>query len=156
MSMPRKRNGQVARAVRLALMASSLPLMVSQTVLAQEGEDEEMVQIEEITVTGSRIASANLVSASPVTTITSSEMQMTGITRVEDMLNRLPQIAPAQTSGLANGSTGTATVDLGALAQTARSCWSTGVDCRPVRRTRPRCRRISTRFRPHWSSASKY
>jgi outer membrane receptor protein involved in Fe transport len=96
-------------------MASSLPLMVSQTVLAQEGEDEEMVQIEEITVTGSRIASANLVSASPVTTITSSEMQMTGITRVEDMLNRLPQIAPAQTSGLANGSTGTATVDLRGL-----------------------------------------
>ncbi len=92
MSMPKIRNGQVSRAVKLALMAGSLPLIATQFALAQEGEDEA-VDLEEITVTGSRIASRNLISSSPVTTVTKQEMEFQGITRVEDMLNRLPAIA---------------------------------------------------------------
>ena len=113
MSMPRNRNGHVSNAVKLALMAGSLPLVASQTVLAQEGE--EAVELEEITVTGSRIPARNLISASPVTTVSQEEIAFQGVTRIEDMLNRLPQVAASQGSNQANGATNTATVDLRGL-----------------------------------------
>ena len=48
MSTPKARNGHLTNAVKLALMAGSLPLVASQTVLAQE--DETGVELEEITV----------------------------------------------------------------------------------------------------------
>ena len=113
MSTPRNRNGHVSKAVKLALMAGSLPLIASQSVVAQEGE--EAVELEEITVTGSRIPARNLISSSPVTTVSSEEITFQGITRVEDMLNRLPQVYAGQTSTQANGATNTATVDLRGL-----------------------------------------
>jgi outer membrane receptor protein involved in Fe transport len=94
-------------------MAGSLPLVASQTVQAQEGEDS--VEIEEITVTGSRIPSRNLISASPVTTVSNEEIAFQGVTRVEDMLNRLPQVYASQGGNQANGATSTATVDLRGL-----------------------------------------
>jgi outer membrane receptor protein involved in Fe transport len=111
--MPKNRNGHVSNAVKLALMAGALPLVASQSALAQEGEDA--VELEEITVTGSRIPSQNLISASPVTTVSSEEIAFQGVTRIEDMLNRLPQVYAGQTSTQANGSTNTATVDLRGL-----------------------------------------
>lgn len=113
MSMPSSRNGHVARAVKLALMAGSLPLIASQSALAQQ--EPEAGEIEEITVTGSRIPIRNLVSSSPVTTLGSEEIDFTGTTRVEDLLNRLPQVAVGQTVTQANGATTTATVDLRGL-----------------------------------------
>jgi outer membrane receptor protein involved in Fe transport len=39
-------------------------------------------------------------------------MTFQGVTRIEDMLNRLPQVAASQNANVANGSSGTATVDL--------------------------------------------
>jgi outer membrane receptor protein involved in Fe transport len=114
--MPSKRNGHVSKAVKLALMAGSLPLVASQSALAQEGEDEA-VELEEITVTGSRIPARNLISSSPVTTVGSEEITFQGVTRVEDMLNRLPQVYAGQSSTQANAATTTATVDLRGLGQ---------------------------------------
>ena len=63
-------------------------------------------------VTGSRIQKANLVSSSPVTQIGAEDIQIGGITRVEDLLNDLPQVAASNSSGDANGATGTATLNL--------------------------------------------
>jgi outer membrane receptor protein involved in Fe transport len=94
-------------------MAGSLPLVASQSVLAQEGEDA--VELEEITVTGSRIPARNLISSSPVTTVSQEEIAFQGVTRIEDMLNRLPQVYAAQGANQANGATNTATVDLRGL-----------------------------------------
>jgi iron complex outermembrane recepter protein len=68
--------------------------------------------LQEVVVTGTRIQSANLISASPVTTITNVDIQASGLTRVEDLLNNLPQVFAAQGANMSNGSTGTATVDL--------------------------------------------
>lgn len=68
--------------------------------------------IEEVVVTGSRIQKANLVSSSPVTQIDSEEFKFTGTTRVEDLIADLPGVYPGQSAGLANGATGTATIDL--------------------------------------------
>ena len=65
-----------------------------------------------IVVTGSRIASANLTSISPLTVVSNQELKMQGTTRVEDLINSLPQAFASQGGGISNGSTGTATVNL--------------------------------------------
>ncbi|HLY88288.1 MAG TPA: TonB-dependent receptor, partial [Acetobacteraceae bacterium] len=72
----------------------------------------------EIVVTGSRIPTPNLTSVSPVTVVSSQDIKLQGVTRVEDLLNSLPQVAAGQSSGLSNGATGTATVDLRGLGPT--------------------------------------
>ena len=68
-----------------------------------------------IVVTGSRIRSPNLESASPITVVNSEEFKQTGTTRVEDLVNSLPQVFAGQGSNIANGGTGTATLDLRGL-----------------------------------------
>ncbi|WP_419826553.1 TonB-dependent receptor domain-containing protein [Sphingomonas sp.] len=65
-----------------------------------------------IIVTGSRIPQPNLTSAAPVSVVTAQEVRLQGTTRVEDLLNTLPQVSADQNGGLANGATGTATVNL--------------------------------------------
>src|SRR6202007_3326895 len=66
----------------------------------------------DIIVTGTRIPQPNLTSPAPVTVVTSQDVKLTGTTRVEDLLNQLPSVAASQASGVSNGGTGTAEVDL--------------------------------------------
>jgi len=68
--------------------------------------------IQEIVVTGSRIPQPNLTSISPVTSIGAEAVKVEGITRVEDLINNLPQAFADLGGNLSNGSTGTATVNL--------------------------------------------
>ena len=68
-----------------------------------------------IVVTGSRIKQPNLESASPVTVVTNQEFKDTGTTRVEDLINSLPQVFAGQGSNISNGSSGTATLNLRGL-----------------------------------------
>ena len=70
------------------------------------------VELKKISVTGSRIKSPNLTSSSPITTVGAAEVKAQGTTRVEDLLNSLPQVFADQGGNLSNGATGTATVDL--------------------------------------------
>ena len=70
---------------------------------------------QEIVVTGSRIPQPNLETASPVTTVSSQEVKLSGTTRTEDLINSLPQVFAAQGSNVSNGASGTATVDLRGL-----------------------------------------
>jgi outer membrane receptor protein involved in Fe transport len=72
-------------------------------------------ELEEITVTGSRIPNANLISASPITEIGSEMFDLAGATRVEDLLNTYPQLAPSFDSFTVNPTTGFATADLRGL-----------------------------------------
>jgi iron complex outermembrane receptor protein len=72
--------------------------------------------LEEVVVTGSRLAiSPNDVSISPVTSVTSLDIQQTGYVRAEDILNNLPQVIAEQSSGTSISSNGTATVSLRGL-----------------------------------------
>ncbi|MGC1302069.1 MAG: TonB-dependent receptor [Caulobacteraceae bacterium] len=68
--------------------------------------------VKEVIVTGSRIAQKGLTSSSPLAVISDQEIKLEGTTNVEDLINNLPQAIAGQTSGLSNGSTGTATVNL--------------------------------------------
>jgi iron complex outermembrane receptor protein len=71
--------------------------------------------VSEIVVTGSRIPTPNLTSVSPVTAVTSQELKLEGTTNVEQLLNNLPQVFADLTSGVSNGASGTATVNLRGL-----------------------------------------
>jgi outer membrane receptor protein involved in Fe transport len=71
--------------------------------------------LEEIVVTGTRIRDANLISSSPVATVSSDEFKFSGTTRVEDLLNTFPQLAPSFDSFTVNPTTGFATADLRGL-----------------------------------------
>ncbi|TQV84096.1 TonB-dependent receptor [Exilibacterium tricleocarpae] len=101
-------------AVSMAVLSAGT-LSFSNVALAQGSEVDELM--EEVTVTGSRIQKTNLISSSPVVQVDADDFLYRGITRVEDLINDLPQASATQTSGIANGSTGTAVLDLRGLGQ---------------------------------------
>jgi outer membrane receptor protein involved in Fe transport len=72
---------------------------------------------DDIVVTGSRIRQPNLTAVSPVTVLNSQEVTLTGTTRAEDLINSLPQAFASQGSTIANGSSGTATLNLRGLGE---------------------------------------
>lgn len=94
--------------VATALLASATPAMAQETAQASEA-------VETIVVTGSRIARPDLDSVSPVTVLGAEEIKFQGVTRTEDLINNLPQAFAGQGSNLANGATGTATINLRGL-----------------------------------------
>src|SRR5438477_1609528 len=67
---------------------------------------------QEIIITGSRIPQPQLTSAAPLTVVSNQDIKLTGSTRIEDTLNQLPQVGASQASGVSNGASGTAEVDL--------------------------------------------
>ena len=103
----------VRQAVRLALLASATPAVLTSPAFAQEQDASD--SMDEVVVTGSRIVSPNLQSISPVTAIGAEELNIAGKTRIEDVLNQLPQAFAAQGSNISNASDGTASVDLRGL-----------------------------------------
>ncbi|WP_370032819.1 TonB-dependent receptor domain-containing protein [Qipengyuania mesophila] len=96
--------------------------LLSQPAMAQDtGDDAEAAPTGgAIVVTGSRIARPDVESASPVTVVGAQEVADTGTVRVEDLVNSLPQVLGGQNAFVANGASGTATVDLRGLG-TART-----------------------------------
>ena len=93
-----------------AAASAAVPAAYAQTAppAAAGGASE----LQEVVVTGTRIQSANLISASPITTVTNLDIQQSGLTRVEDILNNLPQVFAGQGSNMSNGADGTSTLDL--------------------------------------------
>ncbi|MDB5690382.1 MAG: TonB-dependent receptor [Sphingomonas bacterium] len=83
------------------------PATTGSTVAADTNDDSQT-----IVVTGSRIAQPNLTSASPVTVVAAQEIKLQGATRIEDVINNLPQSFATQSSSVSNGSNGTATANL--------------------------------------------
>lgn len=117
-------NNRLRRAVRMAILSggtlatglASNPLVAqTQPAPAPANEQTDATPITEVVVTGSRIATPSLESVSPITAVTSDEIKDSGITRVEDLLNSLPQVVADQGSGLSMGANGTATVNLRGL-----------------------------------------
>jgi outer membrane receptor protein involved in Fe transport len=102
-------NRDIAFAVRRALIFSAVAAGATLPIQAQDQQDAGE---QTVTVTGSRITIPNQESISPVTAITTEELRTSGKTRIEDVLNQLPQAFAAQGSSVSNASDGTATVDL--------------------------------------------
>lgn len=95
-------------------LRTSLLLGSAVAVVAASQASAQMVAAvpEQVVITGSRLPVQGLVSPSPVTALNASDLKISGITNVVDLLNQLPQVFAAQGSTLSNGTTGTATVNL--------------------------------------------
>lgn len=110
-------NHKLGLAIRAVLGGGSLvaSLANAQTAPATAATAAPSEQLQEVVVTGSRISVPNQASISPVTFVSALDVQQTGVTRVEDLLNSLPQVFANQGSNISNGSTGAATVNLRGL-----------------------------------------
>ena len=89
-----------------AAIGASLPTVAS----AQDNVD-----IEEVVITGSRLTRSNVTSATPLVQIGAQEIDDRGATRIEDVVNILPNVFVSQTSEVANGASGTSTLNLRGL-----------------------------------------
>jgi iron complex outermembrane recepter protein len=109
------------QAVRFALTAVTAAAGVS-TVHGQEAPPAQAqpaepaaAPLQEVVVTGTRLMNPNTTSISPITTVTATDIQATGLTRVEDILNNLPMVFAGENTTTSNGADGTATIDLRGL-----------------------------------------
>jgi len=105
----------VRQAVHFALTACAsaavAPLAFAQTAATASPEP-----VQEVVVTGSRIAqSPNDISISPITSVSSVDIQQTGLIRTEDVLQNLPSIAAEAPSGNSISTVGINTVSLRGL-----------------------------------------
>ncbi|MFQ3250051.1 MAG: iron complex outermembrane receptor protein [Glaciecola sp.] len=106
-------NSKLAKSVKLACLFSAASLVgVAGNAAAQE---ESADVVEKIQVTGSRFQRTDMETASPVQITSDVEIKLSGFTRIEDLLNSLPQIEAGQTSFISNGASGTASLDLRGL-----------------------------------------
>jgi outer membrane receptor protein involved in Fe transport len=110
--MAKSRSLQQAVRFALATAASGVSALHAQEAPAPA---PAAAPVEEVVVTGSRLSTPNETSISPITTVSAVDLQQTGLTRVEDVLNNLPQVFAGMNSTTSNGADGTATVDLRGL-----------------------------------------
>ena len=111
-----------SNSTRERLLASSmicgmafLGLSATQASAAAAAAAAASGEVSEIVVTGTRIPTPNLTSVAPVTSVTAADIKAQGVTRMEDLINSLPQSFAVQTSNVSNASDGTATVNLRGL-----------------------------------------
>lgn len=75
--------------------------------------DDDEMELEEVIVTGTRIIREDgFGQTSPVEVVSMEDISSFGLTRVEDVLNNLPQIETSANSFISNGASGTASLDL--------------------------------------------
>ena len=90
-----------------AAVASTLPTLVS--------AQDESADLEEVVVTGTRLTKSNVTSSVPLVQIGAEEINSRGVARVEDVVNILPNVFVSQTAEVANGASGTSTLNLRGL-----------------------------------------
>ena len=112
-------SNSIRHAVRYALLTGAAAAAAGPAFAADQ-------TIQEVVVTGSRIAQPNLETTSPVTQVTAEDVITQGVTKIEDLVNQLPQAFAAQNASIANGATGTAMVGEG-----SSNC-SDGLTCSTV------------------------
>jgi len=100
-------NSTLSRAIKLAIFTAGATA-VALPALAQE-------EIEEITVTGSRIVRTDLESVSPLAVVNSEEFKISGNLNIEQKLNELPLTLPSFGPSSNNPGDGTARVNLRGL-----------------------------------------
>ena len=109
-------NPRLRMAVRVALTGGSLAATFgvanAQTAPAAASPD---TSLQEVVVTGSRISVPTQVSISPVTFVSALDVQQSGVTRVEDLLDELPRVLPAQGANISNGPPAPLELDLRGL-----------------------------------------
>lgn len=83
---------------------------------AQVAPQDDVAQVDEIVVTGSRIARKDYVANTPIVTVDQQDLQATGSVTVDTLINDLPQFVPASNATSNNpGNGGQANVQLRGL-----------------------------------------
>jgi iron complex outermembrane recepter protein len=103
-------------AIRRALVvsaAASASLFCAVPALAQD--DAAADELSEVVVTGTRIRTPGLTANSPISSLSSEEIQRTQPVSVEEFFKTLPVAIPAIGAGTNNGSNGRASIDLRGL-----------------------------------------
>lgn len=95
-----------------AQQAPAAPVPADSATLPQAVDAAGNGAAGDVVVTGTRISAPNMQSASPITSVSGDEFKLQGTTRVEDLINQLPQAFADQSSGVSNGASGIATVNL--------------------------------------------
>ena len=112
----RKLQFAIRAVLATAAAAAAVPVALAQTqTVAATTTTESSPVLQEVIVTGTRLSTPNDTSISPITSVSAVDIQNTGLTRVEDVLNNLPMVFAGQNSTESNGGDGTATVDLRGL-----------------------------------------
>jgi len=98
------------------LIAGALGTVFYLPAVAQEADVEDEVELEEVIVTGSRIATRDGEADSPIYTIENDSFRDSGFVTVDQYMNTIPQIVPAISSQSNNpSSNGRAFIDLRGL-----------------------------------------
>ncbi|QYJ00989.1 TonB-dependent receptor [Thalassovita mediterranea] len=99
-----------------AMTVFASPAFAQDDVETVPAQEEAEARQQTVVITGSLIPqSGNLTATSPVTELDAEQFDIRGTIRAEDLVNTLPQAFGAQGSSLANGGTGTASVNLRGL-----------------------------------------
>lgn len=98
-----------------ALGLPSVAMAQEDDVLGLPTATNEGEELEQIVVTGSRLARNPLTAPVPIVQIGAQEIDFRGSVRIEDVVNILPSVFAGQTTELANGATGTASANLRGL-----------------------------------------
>src|SRR4051812_30942527 len=110
--MRKNKRSPVAFAKKPTVVATQVALaLMAQWAYAQQAV-QTAERVERVEITGSRLPALSVEGASPITTVTSQEIKMDGLSKPEDILLSLPQVNASQTSVQSNGATGTANVNL--------------------------------------------
>jgi len=100
------------------ILAGSIPLVLALGAMAQVDSDSESAEfdettyLEEVIVTGTRIARRDLNTPSPLTTVSEEFIEFTNQPTLEDTLNQMPQVFPAFGRSSNNPGNGTAEINL--------------------------------------------
>src|SRR5262245_51523459 len=105
--MMRINRSKIAGAVTAALLLPQAIVVHAQNTTPQNASSKE---VEEVVVTGSRIAHGNVEAATPVTELTADQLLSSGVTSIGDTLNDLPALRGTFTSANSTRFIGTAGV----------------------------------------------
>jgi iron complex outermembrane recepter protein len=100
-----------------SLLVASIPFMLVPVAYAQTADPAESTaaELDEVLVTGSRLATTGLETSAPVTILDRSEIEATGATSVGELLRELPVATASASDTAGRGNAGTATVALRGL-----------------------------------------
>ena len=97
--------------LKACLMASTLVAGLGAAPVFAQDDDV-------IVVTGSRLATNNIDTASPVVGIDAEAISVRGVSDIVELVNTLPSVQPAQSTAVSNGANGASTIDLRGLGPT--------------------------------------
>ncbi|WKL56535.1 TonB-dependent receptor [Asticcacaulis sp. ZE23SCel15] len=109
------KSGLMVTTTICSAVLASIVTLPSVAIAQDAATSSEDAPVTEVVVTGSRIARKDFVSPSPITTVSSAQIEASGSLAVEQILNTLPQVVPGFSAASNNPSDGTATVDLRGL-----------------------------------------